>query len=56
MNDFLTFIRTEEERSNVMTFARMQPFCKKHNINIGCYDGFRFFSRALTERKIAFFM
>ena len=31
---FLTFIRTEQRRSNVMTSARIQPFCRKHNINI----------------------
>ena len=26
---FLTFIRTEQRRSNVMTSARIQPFCNK---------------------------
>ena len=26
--EFLTFIRTEQRRSNVMTSARIQPFCK----------------------------
>ena len=37
--EFLTFIRTEQRRSNVMTSARIQPFCRKNNINIGCFDG-----------------
>ena len=50
---FLTFIRTEQRRSNVMTSARIQPFCKKHNINIGCYDGFRVCPRNITQRNIA---
>ena len=39
--NLLTFIPTEQRRSNVMTTAWIQPFCKKHNINIGCYDGLR---------------
>ena len=36
MNEFLTFIRTDQKRSTVMTSARIQPFCRKYNINIGC--------------------
>ena len=51
--DFLTFIRTEQRRSNVMTSARIQPFFIKHNINIGCYDGFRVCPRIITRRNIA---
>ena len=51
--EFLTFIRTEQRRSNVMTAARIQPFCKKHNINIGCYDGYGVCPRNITQRNIA---
>ena len=51
--EFSTFIRTEQRRSNVMTSARIQPFCRKHNINIGCYDGFRVCPRNITQRNIA---
>ena len=40
-NEFLTFIRSEQRRSNVMTSARVGSFCRKHNINIGCSDGTR---------------
>ena len=29
-----------EQRSNVMISARIQPFCGKHNINIGYNDGY----------------
>ena len=51
--EFLTFVRTEQRRSNVMTSARIQPFCRKNNINIGCYDGFRVCPRTITQRNIA---
>ena len=36
-----------------MTSARVQPFCRKHNINIGCYDGFRVCPRNITQRNTA---
>ena len=49
-NEFLTFIRSEQRRSNVMTAARIQPFCKKYNINIGCFDGTRINPRNITQR------
>ena len=50
---FLTFIRTEQRRSNVMTSARVQPFCRNHNIVIGCYDGFGVCPRNIAQRNIA---
>ena len=49
--EFLTFIRTEPRRSNVMTSARVQPFCRKDNVNIGCYDGFRVCHRNITQKN-----
>ena len=36
MQEFLTFIPIEQRKSNVMTSARIQPFCTKDNINVGC--------------------
>ena len=33
--EILTFSRIEQRRSNVMTSARIQPFCRRQNINIG---------------------
>ena len=51
--EFLTFIRTERRRSNVMTSARIQPFCRKYNINIDCYDGFRVCPKNITQRNTA---
>ena len=56
MKEFLLFIRTEQRRSNVMTAAKIQPFCEKHNINIGCYDGFKVCPRNLTEKNIALYI
>ena len=45
--DFLTFTRSEQ---------RLELFCKKHNVNIGCYDGFGVFPRNITEKDIALYM
>ena len=53
---FSTFIRTEKRRSNFRTSARIQAFCGKHNIIIGCYEGFRVCPRSITERSRALFM
>ena len=39
-----------------MISATIQPFCKKHNMNIGCYDGFRVCPRNITERNIALYV
>ena len=51
--EVLTFIITEQRRSNVMKSARIQPFCRKYNINIGCFDGLRINPRKLTQRNTA---
>ena len=32
---YLDFIRNEKGRCNIMTKARIQPFCKANNINLG---------------------
>ena len=51
--EFLSFIRTEQRRSMVMTSARIQPFCRKYNINIGSFDGTRTNPRNITQRNTA---
>ena len=56
MNEFLTFIGSEKRRSNIKTSARIQPLCRKHNINIGCYDGKRINPRIITERNTSLFI
>ena len=48
--EFLTFIRSEQRRSNVMTSARVGSFYRKHNNNIGCFDGTRRNPRNTTQR------
>ena len=54
--ELLTFIRSEQRRSNVRTSATTQPFCKKYNNNIGCFDGTRINPRNLTQRNISLFI
>ena len=54
--EFLTFIRTEQRRSNVMTSARVGSFCRKYTINIGCFDGTRINPRNLIQRDISLFI
>ena len=54
--DFSAFIRTEQRISNVMTSVRIQPFCNKHSIIIGCFVGFRVCPRNNTENNIALYM
>ena len=51
--EFSTFIRTEQKRSNVMTSARSHPFCRKYNTNIGLFDGTRINPRKITQRITA---
>ena len=51
--EFLTFIRSEQRRSNVMTSARVGSFCRKYKINIGCFDGTRRNPRNITQRDTA---
>ena len=53
--EFRDFIRNEKYLSDVMICARIQPFCKKNGMNIGCFDGKRINLRKLTERKISLF-
>ena len=53
---YLDFIRSEQRRSNIMTKARIQPFCRSNNINLGYYDGERVFPRSVTERNNALYL
>ena len=39
-----------------MTSARIQPFCRKYNINIGCFDGTRINPRNITQRNTSLFI
>ena len=53
---YLDFFRSEQRRSNIMTKARIQPFCRAYNINLGYYDGERIYPRSVTDRKNALFL
>ena len=46
----------EKKRSNIITKARIQPFCIPNNINLGYFDGARVFPRSVTERDNALFL
>ena len=51
--EFSTFIRTEKNRSRVMTSARIQPFCRKYNDNIGYFNSKEIWARTITHGIIA---
>ena len=53
---YLEFIRNEKRRSNIMTKARIQPFCRANNINLGYWDGERVFPRTVTNRDSALYL
>ena len=46
----------KKRRSNIMNKARIQPFCRANNNNLGYYDGERVFPRSGTERNIALYL
>ena len=51
--EYLVFIRNEKRRSNIMTKARIQPFCKANNIDLGYYNDDRVFPRSVANRDRA---
>ena len=53
---YLEFVRNEKRRSNIMTKARIQPFCNKNNINLGYYNDDRVFPRTVTNRDSALYL
>ena len=53
---YLEFIRNEKRRSNMMTKARIQPFCNINNINLGYYNDHRVFPRSVTIRDSALYL
>ena len=53
---YLEFIPNEERRCNIMTMARIQPFCRANNINLGYYNNDRVFPRTVTNRDTALFL
>ena len=55
-DEFRHFIGNKKYLSGVMTSARIQPFCRKYNINIGCFDGKRINPRNITKRSTSLFL
>ena len=53
---YLDFTRNEKRRSNIMTMARTQPFCRAKNINLGYYNNDRVFPRSVINRDSALFL
>ena len=54
--EYLDFIRNEKRRPNFMTMARIQPFCRANNINLGHYNNDRVFPRTVTKRDSALYL
>ena len=50
---YLEFIRIGKRRSNIMTKARIQPFCRANINDIGCLDGTRVLPISVTHRNNA---
>ena len=53
---YLDFIRNERRRTNFMTAARIQPFCRANNINLGYYNNNRVFPISVTNRDSALYL
>ena len=51
---YLNFIKESQRNKNIMTSAKIQPFCKKYGINIGVYNlkQQEILPRSVTERRI----
>ena len=52
---YLEFNRNEKRRSNIMTKARVQQFCRVNNFNLGYFDGDGVYPRSVTNRDSALF-
>ena len=55
---YCDFIKESQRNKNIMTSAKIQPFCKKHNINLGVYNPKQqeILPRSVTERRICLFI
>ena len=55
-NNIYILLEMKKRRSNIMTMARIQPFCRANLINIGLFNGIRVFPRLVTDRNNALFL
>ena len=54
--EYLDFIRNKKRRSNIMTMARIQPFSRANNINLGYFNNDRVFPRTVTNRDSVLYL
>ena len=54
--EYSDFIRNEKRRSNIMTMARIQAFCRANNNNLGYYNNDRVYPRTVTNRDTALYL
>ena len=52
---YLDFIKSEQRRTNIMTKARIQPFCRANNFNLGYYNEDSVFPRSVRNRDSTLF-
>ena len=50
------YCKKKKKLSNIMTKARIQPFCRANKIDIGYFDGIGVFPRSVTDRNNALFL
>ena len=57
-HQYCAFIKESQRNKNIMRSAKIQPFCKKHNINLGVYNPKqqKILPRSVTERRICLFI
>ena len=57
-NEYHEFVIDSKRNKNIMTSAKIQPFCKKHNFNLSIYNinQQEILPRSVTERKICLFI
>ena len=53
---YLDFMRNEKRRTNILTEARIQPFCRANKNNLCYYNDDRVFPRSVTNRSSALYL
>ena len=56
--EYRDFIKNSKTTKNIMTSAKIQPFCKKYNVNLGVYNinQQEILPRSVTERRICLYI
>ena len=57
LNEYEEFILRSNRCKNIMYSAKIQPFCRKYNLNVGIYNQILLcLSKTITERRICLFI